>query len=432
MKRSLQRRLSMMLGLAVLACGVAAGLVAFYFSYSEAQEFQDDALRQVAALSIGSHSQIRQLDKAGQDVEDPESRIRVFRLPDGPSPDWLPRGISAGFHTLPDPGSQSEMRVFVRDAGPGTRIIVAQSTDSRNEIAINSALRTLVPLLLLLPILIGLIAYIVRGELTSLRKLSEHLDRQAEERPTRLPSHELPEEIAPFVEAINRLLTRVDKLIGEQRRFISDAAHELRTPLTALALQAQNLAQATSPEQVCERLSPLLAGIDRARKLTVQLLDLARLQAGEPAWVSVDASALARDLIAEFHPMAEARGIDLGLEAHELTSLHSDPAALRLIIRNGLENALKYTPAGGEVTVRVARDGNDAVIEIVDNGPGIPLPERARVFEPFYRRAGETEEGSGLGLAIAREAAVGLGARLSLHDRQSGSGLVFRFRQALQ
>lgn len=431
-RRSLQRHLSKTLGLAVLACGVAASLVAFYFAYSEAQEFQDDALRQVAALSVGGRSQIRQLDMASKDVADPESRIRVFRLPDDPGPDWLPSGIAPGFHTLLDSGKLGELRVFVRDAGRGTRIVVAQSTESRNEIAINSALRTLAPLLLLLPILIGLIAYIVRGEMTPIKKLSENLDRQVAERPTRLPGHELPEEIAPFVEAINRLLERVDKLISGQRRFISDAAHELRTPLTALSLQAQNLAQAKSPEETRERLPPLQAGIERARKLTVQLLDLARLQAGEPAWSDVDVTALARDLIAEFHPLAEAKGIDLGLEVHGPVSIHSDPAVLRLIARNGLENALKYTPAGGEVTLGVAVDGNDAVLDILDNGPGIPLSERDRVFEPFHRLPGATEEGSGLGLAIAREAAISLGGRVSLQVPQSGTGLVFRYRQALK
>jgi len=288
----------------------------------------------------------------------------------------------------------------------------------------------LIPLLILLPILIGLIVFIVRSELMSLRKLSEDLDHQAAERPTRLPSHELPDEIIPFVEAINRLLARVDNMVSGQRRFISDAAHELRTPLAALSLQAQNLTQAKSSEETHQRLSSLQAGIERARKLTVQLLDLARLQAGEPSRVDVDIAMLARELIAEFHPMAEAKGIDLGLENLGLTNLRSDPAALRLILRNGLENAVKYTPDGGEVTLRLKNGSEGAGIEIIDTGPGIPTEEMEKVFNAFHR-VSASSEGSGLGLAIAREASEKIGGQLSLSNRTDRSGLVLLFKQPI-
>ena len=431
MSRSLQRHLSKMLAVAVLACGVIATAVAFYFAYAEAQEFQDDALRQIAALSAGGASDIRQLDAASKCVEDPESRIRVVRLPAGPRPAWLPPDIAPGLHTLAGSGGQEAMRVFVRDTGHGGRLAVAQSTDSRNEIALNSALRTLIPLLLLLPLLIGLIAFIVRGEFAPIRRLAEELDRQSAERPTLLPRHDLPDEIVPFVDAINRLLARVDTMIAEQRRFVADAAHELRTPLTALALQAQNLAQATSPADMRERLVPLQAGIERARRLTVQLLDLARLQASDAVWSDVDVQAFARELIAEFHPVAEARGIDLGMEDAGLKSMRSDPRALGLIVRNALENALKYTPRGGEVTLRLRRDGNQALVEVVDTGPGIPETELRHAFDAFHRLSNEGE-GSGLGLAIAREAAVRLGGGVTLNNTPNHAGLVFGYVQPVE
>jgi len=429
--RSLQRHLSKMLAGSVLACGVIATAVAFYFAYAEAQEFQDDALRQIAALSIGGASEIRQLDAASKAVEDPESRIRVVRLPAGPRPVWLPSDIAPGFHTLAGSGGQEGRRVFVRGTGTGSRLVVSQSTDSRNEIALNSALRTLIPLLLLLPLLIGLIAFIVRGEFASIQRLAEALDRQAAEHPTPLPRHDLPDEIAPFVDAINRLLARVDTMIAEQRRFVADAAHELRTPLTALSLQAQNLAQAASPTDMRERLVPLQAGIERARRLTVQLLDLARLQASEAAWADVDVQAFARELVAEFHPVAEAAGIDLGMENAGLKSMRSDPRALGLIVRNALENALKYTPRGGEVTLRLRRDGNQALVEVADTGPGIPEAELQHAFDAFHRLSNE-EEGSGLGLAIAREAAVRLGGTVMLKNAANGAGLVFGYLQSVE
>lgn len=433
MKRSLQRHLSRSLALAILAGGIVASLVSFYFAYSEAQEFQDDTLRQVAALGAGGPSEVRRLAAAGRGVEDAESRISVFRLPEGPLPAWLPEPLTRGFHTLDAGGGQGSMRVFVGDAGDGGRVAVAQSTDSRNEIAQNSALRTLLPLLVLLPVLIGLAVQIVRHELTALRHLSEDLDRQAADRPAELPEQDLPDEIVPFVQAINRLLARVDRMIAEQRRFVADAAHELRTPLTALSLQAQNLARAESAELMRERLVPLQAGIERARKMTVQLLDLARLQGGEERVGLVDLPAFARQLIAESLPTAAEKGIDLGLDdGGDALMLMTDPDALRLVLRNALENALKYTPPGGRVTLRLAREVSDVVIEVVDDGPGIPAEERARAFNAFCRLPGSEGEGSGLGLAIAREAAERTSGRVSLHDNPAGHGLLFRYTQPIR
>ena len=430
MKRSLQHHLSRILILVVLASGVLASAAAFYFAYAEAQEFQDDALRQIAALSLGGRSELRQLHTAREAVADPESRIHLIRLPEGPRPKWLPVEIEPGFHTLAIPGDEGDMRVFVRDNGSGNRLVVAQSTESRNEIAFNSALRTLLPLLILLPILIGLITFTLRSEFKSLRRLAEHLDTQAAERPGRLPVHDLPEEIMPFVQAIDRLLERVDKMIAGQRRFIADAAHELRTPLTALSLQVQNLAQADTREQMQERLKPLQAGIERARNLTGQLLDLARVQASESTRSEVDASALGLELIAEFHPIAEAKNIDLGMDARGLRTLTTDAIALRLIIRNGLENAIKYTPPGGQVTLTLSQREGEAYIEIIDSGCGISAGELERAFDRFHRIA-EAGEGSGLGLAIVQEAANRAGGTLSLFNREDSSGLVFRYTQRL-
>ena len=432
MRRSLQRHLSRMLALGILGGGIVASLGSFYFAYAEAQEFQDDTLRQIAALSVGARSELQRLNVAERAVEDPESRIRVVRLPQGPRPSWLPSGIGPGFHTLDTREAPGRMRVFVRDAQQGQRLIVAQSTDSRDEIAFNSALRTLIPLLVLLPLLVGLTTQIVRRELTPLRHLSEGLDRQAVDKLVPLQDRQVPEEITPFVHAINRLLARVNQLLAQQRRFIADAAHELRTPLTALSVQADNLRQADSMQTMRERIEPLRAGIERARQLSEQLLSLARTQAGPQAQAVVDVSVLARELLAEFLPMAEARDIDVGLDEGARLSLRAPPEPLRLILGNALDNALKYTPAGGEVTIRLRSEEGDAVIEVVDNGPGIPAEERQRVFDAFYRLPGTTGMGSGLGLSITREAASRLGGTIRLDGRRPGPGLVFSYRQPLQ
>ncbi len=432
MKRSLQRHLSLMLGSALLLAGLAATMASFSLAYLEAKELQDDMLRQIAALAVdgavdSASSATRRPERGDKAVSDPESRVVVIRLPRDLRPDWLVSDMPPGFHTLK--AGAERLRVFVRTGKPGERTVVAQPTDVRDEIAINSALRTLIPLLLLLPVLAWLIVRIVRRELAPITHLSKSLDEQPADRPQPIADEGLPEEITPFVHAINRLLERVNHLIGQQRRFIADAAHELRSPLTALSVQAQNLRQAGSLEAVHERVVPLQAGIERARKLTEQLLTLAKTQADNGGETVVNLSAMARELIAEFLPVAEAKQIDLGLEEIAPLSVRTSPEVLLLILKNALENALKYTPDGGEVTLRLFSEVDSIVIEVVDNGPGIPLSEREHVFDAFYRMQTTGGEGSGLGLAIARESAIRLGGSVSLHDRREGRGLVFRYRQ---
>ncbi len=424
MKRSLQHHLSLVLGAAILIAGLLAAVASFGLAYQEAKEFQDDMLRQIAVLSLGGAALTFQQIK-NDVISDPESRVTIYRLPGDTSPAWLKRDLSPGLHTLNTETGQ--MRVFVH--GGRTRTVVVQPTEARDEIAINSALRTLVPLLLLLPILVWLIVRIVRSQLQPVAKLARSLDEQSAHHPRPLPSDDLPQEITPFVHAINRLLEKVNHLMGQQRHFIADAAHELRSPLAALSIQSQNLLHAQSFEEIRERVPPLLDGIERARRLTEQLLSLARTQADTREQVATNVSAMARELIAEYLPVAEAHRIDLGLDETAQLSLHAEPDTLRLIIKNALENALKYTPEGGEVTLRLLNEGGNAIIEVVDNGPGIPASERERVFDSFYRMPETAGEGSGLGLAIAREAANRLGGTVSLHERREGSGLVFRYQQ---
>lgn len=432
MKRSLQRQLSVSLGGAVVVAGLIAAAASFALAYVEAKEFQDDMLRQIASFHVGDAvtggTPQLQGGAGGQvPISDPESRIIVVHLPRDVPPAWLGEDLPPGFHTMRSGGD--DLRVFARVAADGQRTIVAQLTAARDEIAVSSAMRTLLPLLLLLPLLVWVIVAVVRRELASITRMSKALDAQPADRPQAIAADGLPDEITPFVQAINRMLARVDVLIGQQRRFVADAAHELRSPLTALSLQAQNLMQARSLDAVHERVLPLRDGIERARVLTEQLLSLARTQAGSSDASAVDVSSLARALIAESLPLAEARGIDLGLDETAPLTLRGSTEAMRLILRNGLDNALRYTPAGGEVTVRLLSESDAGVVEIVDSGPGIAPAERERVFDAFHRGPDSGGEGSGLGLAIAREAAARLGGVVSLHDRPDGAGLVFRYRQ---
>ncbi len=434
MNNSMQQRLSVWLSVAIIAMGVLAAGFSFRFAYEEAQEFQDSSLRQIASLVDADRLPVHGQRSAHATDNEPDERIIVQRLsaPDQHSPARVavPAELTVGFHTMTI--GATRWRLYVRALKSGEHIVVGQATQMRDEAARDSALRTLLPLLGLIPLLILLARRLVGVSLAPVRALAQVVDAQPVDRPAPLSTTQVPDEIAPFVLSINNLLERINRLMEQQRRFIADAAHELRSPLTALSLQAQNLLQADSLETTRARIVPLLAGIERAQHLTEQLLSLARTQAGAGNDAEVNVSVMARELIAQYLPLAEARGIDLGLEELAPLSVRAAPENLRLIIKNALENALKYSPEGGETTVRLGTQGDDAIIEIIDNGPGIPATDRHRVFDPFYRMPGAAGEGNGLGLSIVQEAALRLGGVVSLHERQQGSGLVFRYRQKRQ
>jgi two-component system OmpR family sensor kinase len=432
MRGSLQQRLSRTLSLSIVLAGLVAAATSFIVAYVEAEDLQDNTLREVAVLTLAGildtkAAAAQRANTTQGSVDDLLSRFLVLRLPQDVGPIWLPADLPPGFHTL-STGSE-RMRVFMRELPGGERVVVAQATDLRDEIALDSALFTLVPLLLVLPVLILLTTGIIRGELARVRQLADTLDRQSPERPQPLSETKVPDEVGAFVHAINRLFARINHLMGEQRRFIADAAHELRSPLTALSIQAENLEKAPTVQAMRERIVPLRAGIERARRLSEQLLSFARTQVGTRDAAEVDVSRLARELLAEYVPYAEQRDIDMGLEATAGVVVSASPETLRLVLKNALDNAVNYTGEQGQITIRLAVEGEDAVIEVVDTGPGIPPEERARVFEPFYRMEGATGVGSGLGLAIAQDAATRLGGTVSLHDRPFGPGLVFRYRQ---
>lgn len=425
-RRSVQIRLLIELTIAVLGIGVLATGMAFWFAYSEAQEFQDDNLRQVAVLGNDANGRNFQL----QTDDDTESRIRIFPIAGQPLPAWVPAHLSNGFHTLPMANGDTG-RLYVRHNRNGQMVVIVQSIQSRNETALNAALWTLLPWLLFLPVLLWLIVRIVRRELAGIRYLSRRLDHQVADRLENLPVEDIPEEILPLVEAVNRMMVRVNRVVAQQKRFIADASHELRTPLTALSLQAGNVERAETEAFMRERMVALRAGIDRARHLTCQLLDLARLQLQDMAHNRVRIGELVLHSIADLLPLAESRQIDIGLDQEADPVLAGDHTALRLILHNLLENAVKYSWNGGHVTVRITENDNMAIIDVVDNGPGIPQDQREAVFQPFYRLAGNETKGSGLGLSIVAEAAERLGGSVRIVSNPDGRGTTVRYQQSV-
>ena len=238
-----------------------------------------------------------------------------------------------------------------------------------------------------------------------------------------LPTGDLPDEVAPLASALNALLERLRSSLDSQRAFVADAAHELRSPLTALKLQLRLLRQANDEAARAAAIEAVAAGIERAARLIEQLLTLARSEPGAAAapFEPVDLGELARETLAAMHAFAHDRGSELVLDAAPAVVVAGERGALQAALRNLVDNAVRYSPPGSRVDVRVGREAEGAAwLQIDDAGPGIPPAERERVFDRFYRRAGEGEEGSGLGLAIVRSVAERHAAALTLGESPAG------------
>lgn len=317
--------------------------------------------------------------------------------------------------------SEGRWRVFAIVAD-GLLVQVAHPLAVRERLATEAALRTLLPYLLLLPLLAIVVGWLVGRGLAPLRRVTRAVAARRADSLEPVALADVPDEIQPLVEALNGLLARLATALQAQRDFTADAAHELRSPLTALSLQVQLLERAHDAAGRAAALVELRGGIARAVHLVDQLLKLARLgpevgSVTEP----VRLADLAARVLAEHAPLATAKAIDLGLgEVDPALSVRGDPAALRLLLSNLVGNAVRYTPDGGRVDVSVLAEGPQALLVVSDTGPGIPADERGRVFDRFYRRPGETAEGSGLGLAIVRAVAERHGIDVRLGDADGG------------
>jgi two-component system sensor histidine kinase TctE len=274
------------------------------------------------------------------------------------------------------------------------------------------------PQYVILPVAVLLVWFALARGIAPLNQLQQRIQRRQSHDLSPIEQHDVPEEVAPLVSAINDLLTRLDQSMSTQKHFLADAAHQLKTPLAGLRTQAE-LAQREidnggDTQSVRRSLQQIARSSQRAAHMVNQLLAMARAEDGEQARRAQDYSLvrLATDTVQDFVPRAMDKRIDLGYEGPELRDgtvprLHGQPLLVREMIRNLVDNALQYTPGGGTVTVRVTPDpfGQVLVLQVEDNGPGIPEAERELVFQPFYRALGTNVDGSGLGLAIVREIA---------------------------
>jgi two-component system OmpR family sensor kinase len=328
-------------------------------------------------------------------------------------------------------------RVYATDpqSHGGRRVQVFQSGMFRAHLAAERAGAAIAPVMILLPLAI-LILWGVSGAMSrAVQDIGRQAALQDENTISEIPLDRVPHELKPMVVSFNSLLTRLRDAFATQRRFVQDAAHELRTPITAVALQLENV-RADMPAGACQQsFGQLEAGVGRAQRLIDQLLKLSRQEAPVVETVgTVDLHAQLHESMNALIALADQRNIDLGLvaapEGAPAPTWRCSPGDLRSVIDNLIENALRYTPEGGVVDVRLVSDGKRPAIEVIDTGPGIPPDLLARVFDRFFRVPGGNARGSGLGLSIAQAAAQRCGMRILLRNREDRSGLVARIEPA--
>jgi signal transduction histidine kinase len=314
-----------------------------------------------------------------------------------------------------------------RTYGVATRdrvIQVAQPVEIRQRLAAHAAWRGVLPLVLITPIAAFAIWWLAAQNLAPLDRLAREVRSRDVRSLAPVPSDRLPDEVASLASALNALLARLRDSFDTQRSFVADAAHELRSPLTALKLQLRLLRNAGDEAARSAAIAAIAAGIERATRLIEQLLTLARSEPGAaPAALEpVDLGELARETLAAMHPFAHDHGSELVLDAEPATVVHGERNALAALVRNLVDNAVRYSPAGSVVEVRVQNLDGAVVLQVDDAGPGIPDADRERVFDRFYRRSETGESGSGLGLAIVRSVAAAHGASIKL-ARSARGGL---------
>jgi two-component system OmpR family sensor kinase len=333
-----------------------------------------------------------------------------------------------GFHFVVWEGHTWRVYTLPRE----TRTVqVAVTRNERNQGFASRVIWLLLPMGLLVLLLGVLIHQAVSRALRPLDQLRRDIGQREMAELHAVTLTDLPDEVAPLAHTLNQLLERLDHLLAGQRQFLADAAHELNTPLAAIKLQAQLARRAQAGERQTA-LDDLDAGIERAIHLAAQLLQLARLEPDQrqPIQEAVRLDTLVRQSVAAFSAAADARGTDLGLVHADVISTVGDRVAMRALLDNLLDNALRYTPPGARIDVSLRQDSQGVLLEIADNGPGIPAQERSRATERFVRLNQTDVTGSGLGLAIARETAALHGGTLQLDDTPGG-GLTVRVRLPL-
>jgi two-component system sensor histidine kinase TctE len=446
MQSSLRQRLTYWL-LGPLLLLVAAGtFVSYRIALNAANKAYDAALLD-PVLAIASH-----LHNSGKDIEldlppiaiealriDTEDKVYYAVL--GPSAERLiagtarlpapPEALHPGDHTFFDAKLEGErVRVAARAVeidNAGIAIVeVAETLIKRDKLVLELLVASAVPQVLIAFAAVVLLRLGIGQGLRPLARLRGEIAARSSKDLRPVPEQDKPEEVRSLVGALNQLLSRLNAAIASQQRFIANAAHQLRTPLAGLKTHAELARREPSTSELRSLLDMIAGETQRTSHLVNQLLTLARAEPGEgPSGQPVNLHEIVGRDVRDWVQRALAKNIDLGFELEDAWTL-GEPLLLRELAANLLDNALAYTQAGGSVTLRTAVTAGESVVEVEDNGPGIPETERDKVFERFYRVAKTGGEGCGLGLSIVSEIAGRHNARVDLAQPPGGRGTLIR------
>jgi two-component system OmpR family sensor kinase len=438
--KSIRRALLVWILGALFLGAVLVTLVTYLVTLEEMNEVFDANLRNVAEAIVDHHEatfaqQHEPLATPGQSGQMGEYEIVTST--------WTPLGVrlhsSDPAVVLPFPNRDGSARVqaggeewivhsSMRPFGVGQ---AAQRLSARKDMASESAAKTIPPLIALIAVIGALLVFALRRGLQPLQAAARDIESRSLGSLNAISTQDAPSEILPLVRSINGLMHRLDVAFTAERRFLADAAHELRTPITALRLQLQWLEHPANDADRTRALVELRSGIDRSQRLVQQLLQMARMSPDGEAtqFARVDIASLVRAQVAALSAKAQHAGLDLGADAEQPVWTVGDELQLGVLAENLIENAVRYTPAGGVIDVSAEVIDGSPVLRVVDDGPGIPTEERHAVFERFCRgetARGVAPDGSGLGLAIVKSVAERHDATVELRTPQSGRGLEVR------
>ena len=447
-KKGLRYQLMMSLLAPIVLLMLVSSVVAYYYAFNFATlaydySLYDSALDISRQIDVANGQLQVNLPPAALDMLESDKNDRVYYLvsdsrgqhvaghqglPPPPERGILGKPIYYDGHYLGSPVRIAAMYTTVKGAPKMEPILVevGGTLNKRRGLATEILVTMLLPELLLL-LLVGLLVWygIERG-LRPLAVLEQEISRRSHLDLSALPEQNAPDEVRSLVHAMNDLLARLSGALEARQRFIADAAHQLRTPLAGLKTQTELALRQKEFAEMRLTLQHLNTATGQTTHLVNQLLSLARAEpdAARPlALQSVDLTQLARETTTEWVPRALERSIDLGFDATEQAAkIEGDPVSIREMLRNLLDNAIRYTQIGGIVTARVSVESDKVLLSVVDNGPGIPIAERERVFERFHRVLGSGADGCGLGLAIVREIAQSHNAEISLGTGTNGTG----------
>lgn len=431
MKSLRARLLWFLLAAIVLAAGTQA-FVAYRAVLEEADGIFDHHMRQMALSLRAGLPPSSAVGGLGGGEENFEFIVQVWtldgiRIFESAAQAALPQRAVLGFSNVQARGTT--YRVFSLATG-ALVIQVAQDMAARRRMAGTLALRTVGPIVLAAPLLMLVVWWVVSRSLAPVARVRRQVAARQADDLSPLSEGDLPEEVRPLVHELNLLFVRVRQAFEAQKHFVADAAHELRSPLAALKLQVQGLQRASDDATRELAVARLAAGIDRATRLVEQMLALARHEASAAAGAQPERVSLpevARLAISDTVAAAQARDIDIGIAQADPATVQGQSEALRTLLRNLIDNAVKYTPPGGRVDIGIVAGARGVELSVDDSGPGLPESERERVLDRFYRVGEAQAPGSGLGLAIVKSIADLHAATVSL-DRSPLGGLRVQVR----